>query len=150
MTKAVRPLCHRGSMKGWRYVAIATALIVAFLLGVGVGFHLAAPGQTSIPSEEFTQYSLFTWKSRSHGLCFALMLQYKSGNFIHGWTSKWGQKCGIDQLKQSLSTLPKDTYVYWNTWPPKNCDYPEKTVVRDVIASAASKGVHVELLPVLQ
>ena len=59
-------------------------------------------------------------------------------------------KCGVEELKKALSGLPKDTYVYWNTWPPKNCYCPEEAIVRDIIEFAANKGVHVEPAPALQ
>jgi hypothetical protein len=137
-------------MKPWKYLVVGTAIAVAFLLGLGLGIHLATPGETSIAPEQFTQYSLLTWKGRSNEWCFALMLEYQRGNFLRSWTSKWGQKCGVEELKKALSALPKDTYVYWNTWPPRNCDYPEKAIVQDVVTFAANKGVHVQLLPALQ
>jgi hypothetical protein len=133
-----------------KYAALGAALVVAFLLGLGLGVHLATPGETSIPPEQFTQYCLLTWKGRSDQWCFALMLEYERGNFLHSWTSKWGQKCGVEELKTALSALPKDTYVYWNTWPRRNFDYPEKAIVQDVVKFASNKGVHVQLLPALQ
>lgn len=136
-------------MKRSAYFLFGAAVAISFVLGFGLGIHIAAPGETSIPPEQFTQYSLFTWNSHSDDFCFALMLEYKRGNFLKSWTSKWGAKCGTVQLKDALNALPQGTHVYWNTWPPKNCNYPEKRIVNEVIDFAQTKGVHLELLPAL-
>jgi hypothetical protein len=132
------------------YIGALVAIAIAFFVGYELGEYAAEPGEITIPAEQFKQYSLLTWETRSRALCFSLMREYQRGRFIHSWTSKWGAKCGVAELKQALSALPKETYVYWNTWPPKNCDYPEDTVVREVVDFAATKNVHVQLAPALQ
>ncbi len=133
-----------------KYVLFGTIIVISFLLGLGLGIHLAAPGEASIPSEEFTQYCLLTWGSKSNDFCFALMLEYKRGDFLHSWTSKWGAKCGLAQLKEALAVLPSGTHVFWNTWPPRKCYYPEERIVNEVREFAKNKGVYLELLPALR
>src|SRR6266705_2297674 len=117
----------------------AAAMLFAFLLGCIVGFYWHQPLESSTPAHEFEQYSLFTWNTRSGDLCFAIMLEVERPKFIHSWFPKTGAKCGISGLKKALVALPKDTYVFWETWPPKKMDYPPENVVQEVIEFAESR-----------
>jgi hypothetical protein len=133
-----------------KYVVAMAALSIAFLLGVGFGLHLASVNESAIDPERFKQYALFTWNTQSDDLCFALMHESESTLFIRGWTSKWGAKCGITKLNEALGALPRGTYVSWYTWPPKDCDYPNKAVVTNILELASQKGVEVKLVSALE
>ena len=135
-------------MKRWLHIGgTVTLVIIAFFVGCIVGIENAPPVQTSIPPHQFEQYTLFTWNKGSDDVCFAIMLEFQRLRFIHSWFPKRNGKCGVDQLKNALSALPKDSNVFWETWPPKNLDYPPQAVVDEIIAFAEADGIHVKQSP---
>jgi hypothetical protein len=132
--------------------ACGAVLMLAFVfwLGARFGLHLAdMEGPRWIPPEAFNRYELYTWRNRSRDVCFALMPEYQSGRFIHGWTAKWRAKCGVAQMKEAVASLPAGTVVSWTTWPAKGCDYPDQKIVAEVIEFAKARRVEVKLLPSL-
>ena len=112
------------------------------------GYFLADCPQDSIPPWEFDRYCLFTEQS-DRILCFALMREFERHKFIHRWFPKRNLKCGVPELKQALASLPKGTTVLWTNWP-KKFDYPDQTVIDDLIAFAAQHDVRLEESPVVR
>jgi hypothetical protein len=131
-----------------RYIVVA-AIVVAFAAGFWAGKYLFEPVEESIPSEYFHQMTLLTWRGWSGELCFLLLPMMQRGRATHDFWSKWSGQCGIPKLKEALSAVPPDQYVYWNDWPGK-FTYPEDHVVREIIEFAKGKGVRLEESPALQ
>ena len=117
-----------------------------FLLTVVALTACSRRGQDSIPAYEFEQYCLFTWETRSGDFCCAIMIQAESHEFLKSWMPQRSSTCGISALKKALSTLPKDSHVFWQDWPPK-FKYPSDRVVAEVIEFATSKNIHLEQSP---
>jgi hypothetical protein len=121
-------------------------VIAAFVCGFLAGDYNARPLATSYEPGEFKNYCLLTWNGRSDDLCFGLMQRYKRNEFIKGWFSKWRGKCGVSELKHELSTLPQNTYIEWNNWPPR-FTYPQQNVADELVEFAKTKGLRLELNP---
>ena len=120
-------------------------------VAVALVFSACRPGaKEAIPAYEFSTYTLFTWDSQSDEFCCKLMTRAESNEFIHAWFPRRNAKCGLANLEATLTQLPKDSLVLWETWPPKNFDYPPEKVVKEVIDFAASRNVHVKQSPALE
>lgn len=138
-------------MKRWLYIGGTVSLVVmAFVVGCITGIEMAPPVQTSIPPHQFEQYTLFTWKKGSDDVCFAIMPEFQRSRFIHSWFPRRQGKCGVDQLKIALSELPKGSSVFWETWPPKNFEYPSDSTVDEVTRFAEARGVQVKQSPAVE
>ena len=127
---------------------IGGAILVALVTGFVAGKYLFEPAEENIPSEYFDEMSLLTWKGWSGDLCFLLVPMIQRGRVTHDFWSKWSGQCGVANLKNALSAVPKDKYVYWNNWPGK-FRYPSDKFCDEIIAFAKGKGVHLELNPTL-
>ncbi|MFZ1219259.1 MAG: hypothetical protein WAO00_08195 [Chthoniobacterales bacterium] len=138
-------------MKRWLYIGGTVALtITAFVVGCMVGIENAPPVHSSIPPHEFEQYTLFTWNKGGGDVCFAIMLEFQRSKFIHSWFPKRRGKCGISELKNALLTLPKESNVLWEDWPPKKLDYPPDAIIDEVTQFAEANGIHVKQSPALR
>jgi len=121
------------------------------LIATVVAFSACRPAREDpTPAYDFERYSLFTWKADSGDFCFAIIIRAEADKFLHSWTAKKSAKCGASELKRTLAALPKDSYVFWEDWPPKNFDYPPENIVHEIIEFAKGKGVHVEQSPALR
>jgi hypothetical protein len=99
---------------------------------------------------ELETYTVFSWKGTPDDFCFKVMTRAEANKFIHTWFPKWNAKCGGAELRKALVALPKDSYVLWESWPPKGFDYPPDNVVDEIIAFAETKGIHVKVSPALR
>ena len=117
-------------------VAAFCAALVAFL-----AFACYRPAY-SIPDYEYKQYVLLTWNVRSGDLCFSLMIQADSNEFIHRWFPKANAKCGLADLKRAIADLAKGAFVLWQDWPPKGFDYPDESVIRGLVEFAKAHDVN--------
>lgn len=125
------------------------AVLFAAAISLTVGIYIGQATQVPIePSEVKEGYSLLTWESRSHDLCFALIPKYKREKFARNWFSKWDGKCGVSRLMEELSTLPRGTYVEWNNWPPRFI-LPRQSVAERLGEFAKSKGIEWHENPML-
>jgi len=125
-----------------------SAVLITFFLGSAVGIYFGKATELTVEPQRLKQaYSLFTWQNSVGELCFAITPKYKSTKFAHNPFSKWGAKCGTAQLKNELAILSKDTYVEWTNW--WRFPYPQKDVALDIEAFAQSKGIDLQLNPVL-
>ena len=136
--------------RSWYFGGAAAIALLALVVGYALGFYSALPYEASIPAHSFEQYTLFTWNTRSGDVCFAIMLEYQRPKFIHSWFPKRKANCGVSELKKALVSLPKDSYVSWETWPPKNFDYPPENVVEDVIKFAETNRIRIQQSPAVQ
>jgi hypothetical protein len=130
---------------------IKLSIVVWLCLVMLVVFSGCSPArENSIPAYDFERYSLFTWKAPSGDFCFAIIIRADADKFLRSWTAKRGARCGASELKSALAALPKDSYVFWEDWPPKHFDYPPENIVQEIIEFAKSKGVHLEQSPALR
>jgi hypothetical protein len=136
-------------MKRHLYVGVGAMIVLAFLVGFVTGGLIAEPKEWPPTPVNYREYGLFTWEERSGNVCFKLMFNFEARRAIHSWTSKWGGRCGIPELKQTLSSLPEGSYVFWYTWPSK-FDYPPSVDTDELIELAKSKGVNLQLTPAMQ
>lgn len=136
-------------MKRHLYVGVGAAILLAFAVGYVTGGLIAEPTEWPSTPVNYREYCLFTWEERSGNVCYKLMFNFEASRAIHSWTSKWGGRCGTSELKQTLSSLPKGSYVFWYTWPSK-FDYPPSLDTDELIELAKSKGVILQLTPAMQ
>jgi hypothetical protein len=136
-------------MKRYLYVGIGAVILLAFAVGFVTGGLIVHPQEWPPTPVNYTEYSLFTWQDRSGNVCFKLTFNFEKSRVIHSWTAKFGGSCGISELRQRLSSLPKGSYVFWYTWPPK-FDYPPGVDTDELITVAAGKGVNLQLTPAMQ
>jgi hypothetical protein len=126
------------------YVAV---VLIALALGIGIGIYAGKATEMSIEPHRLKQgYSLLTWNVRSGELCFAIVPKYKETKFVENPFSKWGAKCGISQLEEELSVLPKGSAVEWNNF--SGYEYPREHIAESIVTFARSKGVNLYLNPV--
>jgi len=136
-------------MQRSRSTYIAVGILAAFVVGFWLGKYLFEPVEESIPSAYFHQMTLLTWKGWSGDLCFLLLPMTQRGRATHDFWSKGRGRCGIANLKDALSAVPKDQTVDWNDWPGK-FSYPDDQLVQEVIEFAKTKGIRIEQMPTLQ
>ena len=105
--------------------------------------------EDSTPSHDFEQYCLLSWNTRSGDFCFRIMSCAERNQFIHSWFPKRNAKCGVSELKETLASLPKDSHVFWEDWPPK-FDYPQENLIQKMIEFAKNKGVRLEQSPAVR
>jgi hypothetical protein len=90
--------------------------------------------------------ALYTWKGWSGDFCFLLIPMIDSARARHDFWSKWNGQTGVENLKKTLSAVPKDKYVYWQNSPSK-FQYPSGEFCDEIIGFAKSQGLHLELNP---
>ena len=136
-------------MKRHLYIGVSAAILLAFAVGFVIGALIAEPKEWPPRPVNYKEYCLVTWEGRSGNVCFKLMFNFEASRAIHSWTSKWGGRCGISELKQTLSSIPEGSYVYWYTWPSK-FDYPPSLDTDELIELAKGRGVNLQLAPAMQ
>jgi hypothetical protein len=137
------------TVKRHPYIGVSAAILLALGVGFVIGVLITEPKEWPPTPVNYKEYCLVTWEDRSGNVCFKLMFNFEASRAMHSWTSKWGGKCGIAELKQTLSSIPEGSYVYWYTWPSK-FDYPASVDTDALIELAKSKGVNLQLTPAMQ
>lgn len=127
--------------KAFITIAICCVFAVVALLALG------QKSGGSISAWEYETYTIFTWNKSSGDFCFKIMTTAQRNTFIHEWFPKTNAKCGAAELKKALGSLPKGSYVLWESWPPKNFDYPSEGVVNEILRFGEANAIHLELSP---
>lgn len=133
-----------------RYLLGTLAVLIAVALAITAGVYAGKASEMSVQPQriQHSGYALLTWMSKSGDICYAIVPQYNKKKFANNWFSKWNGVCGISQLKENLSALPKGETVEWNNFPPR-FTYPQRKVAEDLEEFAKSKGVQLILNPAL-
>ncbi len=135
---------HRDRLSIYALVAL-----ISFGIGVLIGNEIGKARELAVKVTDVREgYSLLTWESSDHDLCFVLVPKNKFDSFIANWFVKWNHNCGAIRLMEELSTLPPGTYVEWNDDPPRFV-YPRDEVVTRLSEYAHSRGIDWHVKPVI-
>ena len=131
-----------------KHIFAVPVILLVVGLAIAIGVYAGKASEMSVQPNriQHSGYTLLTWLTKSGDVCYAIVPQYNKKKFTNNWFSKWNGVCGISQLKEDLSALPKGETVEWNNFPPK-FTYPQRKVAEDLEEFAKSKGVELVLNP---
>ena len=132
------------------YIFAVPAALLVIGIAIAIAIYAGKASEMSIQPHRIKNsgYALLTWMSKSGDICYAIVPQHKKKKFLNNWFSKWNGLCGISQLEEDLSALPKGEYVEWNNAPPR-FTYPKRKIAEDLEEFAKNKGVELNLNPTL-
>jgi hypothetical protein len=94
-------------------------------------------------------FVLLSWKNKGGDFNFALMTPEKAKAFLKDFHPRRTGLRGLVQLKTALKELPTGASIVWEDDQVKGLTYPSIGYINQVTMFARSKGLRIELNPVV-